>query len=251
MSRFVARAEISVYHNNSEWKVRPLEEVSFQRLTTPHRAYLRSTACVQYRTAELRSRGVDVSPWAVTRANARLGGPVCRVLDLDRATPRDFSVTYDAYDAVVMHNVLEHVNDPDHLLTLGTSLLNPGGFLFCATLNADSLFHKALGPNWVGYSDPSHRSPWLTASWLTNEVREKGLELIEFELPKFLWAEDTCDLAVRELGAILACSPAGQLLQDGWGDIVELIARKPQAQQISPSYESTPKVLEAHLAHRQ
>ena len=171
----------------------------------------------------LRAAGVDSSEWAISQANQRLPGSVCKVLDIDCATAADFS---DTYDAVVMNNVLEHVQDPARLLHLAASVLTPGGFLYCATLNADSWFHKALGAGWVGYSDYSHRSPWLTAQWLRDGIRENGLELLEFSIPNELWTENFCDEAVQELGMVLAYSAAGQLLKDGWGDTVDLLARK-------------------------
>jgi len=171
----------------------------------------------------LRVAGVDSSDWAVSQANQRLPADVCKVLDIDSATTAHFS---DTYDAVVMNNVLEHVKDPARLLGLAASLLTPGGFLYCATLNADSWFHKTLGSGWVGYSDYSHHSPWLTARWLRDGLRENGLELLEFNLPNLLWTENTCDEALQELGLLLAYSGAGQLLKDGWGDIIEVLARR-------------------------
>ena len=171
----------------------------------------------------LRAAGVDSSEWAISQANRRLPGGVCKVLDIDSATTADFSETYDA---VVMNNVLEHVKDPARLLQLTASLLTPGGFLYCATLNADSWFHKAFGAGWVGYSDYSHRSPWLTAQWLRDAVRENGMELLEFNTPNILWSENTYDEALQELGAFFAHSAAGQLLRDGWGDFVEVLARR-------------------------
>ncbi len=175
------------------------------------------------RSQGLRVAGVDCSEWAISQANQRLLGGVCKVMDIDSATTADFS---DTYDAVVMNNVLEHVKDPARLLHLAASLLTPGGFLYCATLNADSWFHKALGAGWVGYSDYSHRSPWLTAQWLRDRIRETGLELLEFSIPNALWTENLCDEALQELRVVLTCSAAGQLLQDGWGDTVEVLARR-------------------------
>ncbi|MFZ3212461.1 MAG: class I SAM-dependent methyltransferase [Terriglobales bacterium] len=171
----------------------------------------------------LRAAGVDTSEWAISQANRRLPGSACKVLDIDSATTADFSETYDA---VVMNNVLEHVKDPARLLRLAASLLNPQGFLYCATLNADSWFHQALGAGWVGYSDYSHQSPWLTAKWLRDRIRGAGLELLEFSIPNALWTENLCDEALQELGMVLAYSAAGQLLQDGWGDTVEVLARR-------------------------
>ncbi len=175
------------------------------------------------RARGLRVAGVDSSQWAISEAQQRLPENACKVLDIDHASAADFGATYDA---VVMNNVLEHSKHPARLLRLATSLLSTGGFLYCATLNADSWFHKALGGSWVGYSDYSHHSPWLTAQWLRDRIREDGLELLEFNLPDTFWTENTCDPAIQELAMVLEFSTAGQLLRDGWGDLVQLLARK-------------------------
>ena len=40
------------------------------------------------------------------------------------------------------------------------------GVVYVETLNADSLMHRIMGDDWCGYSDFTHRSPWITADWL-------------------------------------------------------------------------------------
>src|SRR4030095_15820899 len=156
----------------------------------------------------LKVSGIDVSAWAVERANQRLGDAVCQTLDLDQASPSDFPAQYDA---VVLHDVLEHLADPLRALKLVTSILKPRGLVYCHTLNADSLLHRVLGRDWAGYSDYTHRSTWLTAAWLRDAFREGGFELLEFGIPQLLWTENSCDDAMLELVALMAHSSAQQL----------------------------------------
>ncbi len=122
--------------------------------------------------------------------------------------------------------MLEHVADPKHLIQLTSHVVKRGGLVYCHTLNADSLLHRALGKDWAGYSDYTHRSPWLTSGWLRDAFREEGFELLEFVIPELLWTENDCDEALQELVSIMAYSSTRQLLHDGWGDTVEVVARR-------------------------
>jgi 2-polyprenyl-3-methyl-5-hydroxy-6-metoxy-1,4-benzoquinol methylase len=167
--------------------------------------------------------GIDSSAWAVERANAKLGAPVCRVADLDAVRAEDFS---SHYDAVVMRNVIEHVRDPKRLVGLAAALLKPGGLVYCQTLNADSLMHNMRRKGWAGYSDYTHQSPWLTARWLRDAFSEAGFDMLRFGIEDWVWNEDTCDEVLREFGWMMSRSLAQQLLRDGWGDVVVLVARK-------------------------
>jgi len=99
-----------------------------------------------------------------------------------------------------MHDVLEHVADPLRLIRLSASILNPGGLVYCHTLNADSLLHLVQGKDWAGYSDYTHRSTWLTARWLRDAFRTEGFELLEFAIPELLWTDNVCDSAM--IGAL-------------------------------------------------
>ncbi len=166
--------------------------------------------------------GVDVSDWAVEHANQRLGEEACRVLDIDHAQPSDFDTQYDA---IVLHNVLEHVRDPGKLVALASSVVKPGGLVYCLTLNADSLMHAMLAKDWAGYSDYSHHSPWLTASWVRDAFQRAGFEFLEFQVPEWLWNERT-DAPFIDLSWLMTRSHARQILRDGWGDMVELVARR-------------------------
>lgn len=166
--------------------------------------------------------GIDVSEWAVGKANGHLG-KVCKVLNIDTAELTDFE---DRYDAIVLNNFLEHVKDPERLIKLTASIIKPGGLVYCSTLNADSMMHRILDKDWAGYADFTHQSPWLTARWLKDTFQKQGFDLLEFNVPAWIWNDESYDEAMKDFVWVVTRSPARQLLIDGWGDTVELLARR-------------------------
>jgi len=62
----------------------------------------------------------------------------------------------DAYDAVVMNHVIEHVHEPVELLAEVRRLLKPGGVLIANTPNAMSQEHRIFGTHWYSLDPPRH-----------------------------------------------------------------------------------------------
>jgi 2-polyprenyl-3-methyl-5-hydroxy-6-metoxy-1,4-benzoquinol methylase len=171
----------------------------------------------------LDAEGIDVSAWAVEKANARTGGR-CRVLDLDSAEATDFP---HPYDIITLHSVIEHLVDPARALRLLFEITQPGGVVYLQTLNADSLMHRLLEKNWAGYTDYTHQSPWLTADGLEAMAREIGFELLH--LKRYgVWNDNGLDEAWKSFAALIQLQPAGALLEDQFGDFVEMILRAPR-----------------------
>jgi trans-aconitate methyltransferase len=48
------------------------------------------------------------------------------------------------YDSILMSHILEHVEDPEQVLSLATKWLKPGGLLIASVPNADSI-HRIIG----------------------------------------------------------------------------------------------------------
>lgn len=170
----------------------------------------------------LDARGIDFSPWAVERANLLTGGR-CAVLDFDHAALTDLD---GPYDIVVMHSVIEHLGDPERALRLAFDAVRPGGVVFIWTLNADSMFHRLLGPDWAGFSDYTHRSPWITAKWLEETSTRIGFE-VQWMRRCGIWNENTRDDVWRALGEYVQLHPAATLLEQEFGDVVEMVIRRP------------------------
>ena len=170
----------------------------------------------------LDAEGIDVSSWAVERANARVPGR-CRVLNLDQAGAADFPAPYDF---IALHSVIEHLADPGHALDLLFRLARPGGLVYVQTLNSDSLMHRILGKDWSGYTDYTHQSPWITADWLEQNARRAGFEIAH--LRRYgVWNDNAFDDVWKSFSALIQIHPGGVLLEDQFGDFVELILRRP------------------------
>ena len=166
--------------------------------------------------------GIDYSSWAVEQANARTRG-CCRVLDLDKAGSVNFSTSYDI---ITMHSVIEHLGDPQHALQLLFEISRPGGVVYIQTLNADSLMHKIMGPDWCGYTDYTHRSPWITADWLAIEAKKVGFE-VEYLRRYYVWNDNAYDDVWRSFSSFAEIYPANVILEDQFGDAIEVILRRP------------------------
>lgn len=85
------------------------------------------------------------------------------------------------FDVVHMHEVLEHIGDPLHMLTLARRLLAPGGILCVIVPNDYNPFQAALrqalsfAPWWVA---PPHHVNYFDATSLETLVRGAGFETL-------------------------------------------------------------------------
>ena len=170
------------------------------------------------------AEGVDVSEWAVEQANKRSAGK-CRVLNFDNASRTDFD---GCYDVIVMHSVIEHLEEPEKAIQLLFDLCRPGGLVYIQTLNANSLMHALMNKDWGGYSDPTHKSPWISSEWLADISQQAGFESVSMKR-YHLWNDNIYDEVWNALNKAFQLSPLSVLLEDGYGDAVELIARRPSS----------------------
>jgi 2-polyprenyl-3-methyl-5-hydroxy-6-metoxy-1,4-benzoquinol methylase len=60
------------------------------------------------------------------------------------------------FDVITLSHVIEHVHDPVAMLADCLRLLRPGGRLWVATPNQDSLGHAYFGRHWRGLETPRH-----------------------------------------------------------------------------------------------
>jgi SAM-dependent methyltransferase len=80
-----------------------------------------------------------------------------------------------AYDAITLSHVIEHVHDPLADLQRARRLLRPGGTLWIATPNLESLGHRRFGRSWLGLDPPRHLVLFTRAS-LDDLLRRAGFE---------------------------------------------------------------------------
>jgi SAM-dependent methyltransferase len=117
-----------------------------------------------------RAEGVEPDPAAV--ASAREAGlPVTQgtLSDLDPAEHAD------AFDAVTLSHVIEHLHDPAEDLRRIRPLLRPGGLLWIATPNLEALGLRRFGRDWVNLDPPRHLVLFTRAS-LERLLRDTGFE---------------------------------------------------------------------------
>lgn len=104
-----------------------------------------------------RGRGLDVRTGPATSAGLADIGPV---------------------DAVVMLDVIEHLEDPLAVLTLAAEKLRPGGVLLVTTGDFGSLFAKITGRHWRLMTPPQHLW-YFTVCALTKLAGKVGLSPID------------------------------------------------------------------------
>jgi len=96
------------------------------------------------RQVGFKAEGAELSSWAVAEARG-LG------LTMHNQTVAERAASGDRYDIVTMWDVVEHLRDPRAELAAAFTLVEPGGSLHLATIDAGSRTARMLGKRW----------PWL------------------------------------------------------------------------------------------
>ncbi|MGC1549552.1 MAG: class I SAM-dependent methyltransferase [Rhodanobacter sp.] len=85
----------------------------------------------------------------------------------------------ERYDVITLAHVIEHLHDPSAMLRACADLIRPGGTIWVATPNIESLGHKLFSAAWQPLEVPRHfvmPSPLALAAML----RDAGFEDIRF-----------------------------------------------------------------------
>ena len=167
--------------------------------------------------------GIDLNPSAVEFG-------VRRGLDLRVASLEDAGFAPEAFDAVSLFDVLEHLLDPVRTLRTAAGLLAPGGILFLYVPNYDSASRLLMGKDahfiWpthhLNYYTPLTIRDLMTRERLATEyVATEGLDIVDY-----LWyrreVHGRVEQGVEEIGDTL------QFLINagGYGKNLRVIARK-------------------------
>jgi SAM-dependent methyltransferase len=107
-------------------------------------------AVAEARRAGWDATGLEVSPAAARRASRAADGRV--VVASAEATP----FAPEAFDAITLWDVLEHLPDPHAALAELTRILCPGGQLLLTTGDVGSLAARLSGARWHLYTVPEH-----------------------------------------------------------------------------------------------
>lgn len=114
--------------------------------------------------------GLELNPSAA--AVAREEGFTVHVGDTtDFAAP-------EAYDVVVLSNVLEHAPDPKKVLSNVHGNLTPGGQLWISCPNSRSWLRRVFGRSWINWHVPFHISQFSPQT-VTTLVEKAGFTRIE------------------------------------------------------------------------
>lgn len=118
----------------------------------------------------LQCEGYEFQRNHAARLQSTLGLPIFS--DLDSLVAQRCS----SYQAITLHNVLEHVVDPRSTITALARLLAPGGVIFVSVPNADSWEAKLFGRRWHGLDPPRHIS-FPSPSIMSAVATSAGLQL--------------------------------------------------------------------------
>jgi 2-polyprenyl-3-methyl-5-hydroxy-6-metoxy-1,4-benzoquinol methylase len=93
--------------------------------------------------------------------------------DLDAA-----NLESESFDAVLLHHVIEHVQDPQALLVQCRRLLRKGGRLVIMTPNLAGLGHRVFGRAWFALDPPRHLV-LFTSGALKQMAQRSGLRVVK------------------------------------------------------------------------
>lgn len=115
--------------------------------------------------------GLEPSKWAADYS--RTANPQAKILNINfEEAP---ALIPEQFDLVASWDVIEHVRDPNKMLSMAHQCLRPGGMLTFSTLDVDSWFPKLMGRRW----------PWIMEMHLyyfRKQVLEDMLRKNQFTL---------------------------------------------------------------------
>lgn len=120
--------------------------------------------------------GIEMSQFAVSAAGKWgrvVMGPV-----------EDAGFSSEHFDAVIMHHVIEHIEDPQRTITEVRRLLAPGGCLILGTPDFDGACARRFGPRYRLLHDPTHISLFSNES-MHRFLRDHGFLIENVDYPFF------------------------------------------------------------------
>jgi SAM-dependent methyltransferase len=144
----------------------------------------------------------------------------------------------DSFAAVTLNHVIEHVHDPIAAFREIHRILQPGGWVWVSTPNADSLSHRTFGRHWRGLEPPRHLNIF-TPNSLQKAAQEAGFEACRLLPPKWMahwYAQSSAEIAAAA-GAAIPCpgrlpliwANFQTLFRNGAGEELYFLAQKSTA----------------------
>jgi 2-polyprenyl-3-methyl-5-hydroxy-6-metoxy-1,4-benzoquinol methylase len=89
----------------------------------------------------------------------------------------DVELAKEYYDVITLHHVIEHFHDPGIAIKKCFQILRPGGILWVATPNLNSMGYYIFRENWIGLDPPRHLLLFTKTS-LTRIVENAGFIIL-------------------------------------------------------------------------
>lgn len=169
--------------------------------------------------AEAQKRGFTATGIDEAKPYITLGKWILRA-DLRHASLEKFSAK-EKFDVVVLNHVLEHIKKPKDFLAKIRKLLSPGGLLFVACPNINSLMYWIFKDRWYGLQPAQH--VWqFTGKSLPSEIATSGFIIDRIKINSLNYQPK----GWKKIIFWLLTSFADAV---GWGDQVFVIAHKENA----------------------
>ncbi|MBF0253809.1 MAG: methyltransferase domain-containing protein [Candidatus Omnitrophica bacterium] len=171
--------------------------------------------------------GVELSRWAAHHARRAFG------LDVFEGTLAEAGIAEGSYDAVVMLDVIEHLENPAEVLAQAARVLKPGGILYVSTPDVESAMSRFLGARWWGIS--KHHLFYFSRRTLKAMLQARGFKAVAWSsYPRFFtcgyWArrlEGYPGFWVRSIGRVLGIKALKNVVwKADFLDQVAVISRK-------------------------
>ncbi len=171
--------------------------------------------------------GIELSGWAVAEAKGR-------GLDVRQVTLDDLDEPVGSIDAASLADVIEHVPDPAGMMRRLYDLLSPGGVVFCATPNVESVVARVLRRWWWSVL-PGHLY-LFSAATLRRLMRDAGFEVLEttthpktFSVDYYLGRLVGYSSSLSRITRRAVGGGGRRLITPDFRDRVAIVARKPPA----------------------
>jgi SAM-dependent methyltransferase len=194
------------------------------------------------------AEGLDPDPDVAAAASPRLGARITT------GTLSDMCYPNGCFSAVTMDHTIEHLHDPVSALREVFRILRPGGSVWVATPNINSLGHRLFKSDWRGLEPPRHLV-LFTAETLRTALTTAGYENVRQLGAPFVsrwWFTRSYRIArgedpLAEEGAPLPLSAKLRaIVADWWGfldasygeELVFIAQRPPQTLRATPDLSS-------------
>jgi SAM-dependent methyltransferase len=157
--------------------------------------------------------GVEISAYAAACAAGHA--------EVHSGTLEDAEFPDAHFDAVVMHHVIEHVEQPGELLDEALRVLRPGGWLVLGTPDFDGGCARRFGANFRLLHDPTHVS-LFDADGMRRFLRDRGLVIESARYPFF----ETRHFTPENLQRLFDTT---QISPPFYGSFMTFYARKPRS----------------------